>query len=182
MESNIYNGKFNGNILIVGRTKCGKTYFTQKLAINNFFGKLKKAEWVSYIILTREREAEIESCFQCEVEFHYPQDQVALSDLKEKLKNRSSKNPNKNNVNDIFGEKTVRDRRIIMEDVSGLANKSKKFAVFLTVTRKYNYNCVFIFHTVFPQKKNCRLIVYCLRLLSVKEQITMKTKMIFILK
>ena len=42
MESNVYNGKFNGNILIVGRTECGKTYFTQKLAINNFFSKLKK--------------------------------------------------------------------------------------------------------------------------------------------
>ena len=36
MESSVYNGKFNGNILIVGRTERGKTYFTQKLAINNF--------------------------------------------------------------------------------------------------------------------------------------------------
>ena len=64
--------------MIVGRTECGKTYFTQKIAISNFFGKLKKAEWVPYFILTREREAEIKSCFQCKVEFHYPQDQVAL--------------------------------------------------------------------------------------------------------
>ena len=37
MESNVHNGKFNGNIFIVGRTKCGETYFTQKLTINNFF-------------------------------------------------------------------------------------------------------------------------------------------------
>ena len=74
MESNVYNGKFNGNILIVSRTECGKTYFTQNLAINNFLSKLKKGKWVSYIILTREREAEIESCFQGKVEFHYPQD------------------------------------------------------------------------------------------------------------
>ena len=92
----------------------GILYFlNQKLAINNFFGKLKKAEWVSYIILTREREAEIESCFQCEVEFHYPQDQVALSDLIEELKNRSSKNSNENNINNIFGEKTIRERRLL---------------------------------------------------------------------
>ena len=117
MESNVYSGKFSGNIFIVGRTKCGKTYFTQKLAINNFFGKLKKAEWVSYIILTREREAEIESCFQCEVEFHYPQDQVALSDLIEEFKNRSSKNSNESNVNNIFGKKTVRDGLIISMDL-----------------------------------------------------------------
>ena len=87
MESNVYNGKFNGDILIVGRTECGKTYFTQKLATNNFFGKLKRAEWVSYIILMKEREAEIESCFQCDIEFHYLQDQVALSDLIEEFKN-----------------------------------------------------------------------------------------------
>ena len=43
MESNVYNDKFNGNILSVGRTERGKTYSTQKLTINNFFGKLKKA-------------------------------------------------------------------------------------------------------------------------------------------
>ena len=49
MENNVYKGKFNGNILIVARTECGKTYFTKKLAINNCFGKLKKAEWVSQI-------------------------------------------------------------------------------------------------------------------------------------
>ena len=105
MEINVYNSKFNGNILIADRTECGKTYFTQKLAINNFFVKLKKAEWVSYTILTREREAEIESCFLCEVEFHYLQDQVALSDLIEEFKNRSSKYFNENNGNNIFGEK-----------------------------------------------------------------------------
>ena len=44
MESSVCNGKFNGNILIDGRMECGKTYFTQKLPINSFFGKLKKAE------------------------------------------------------------------------------------------------------------------------------------------
>ena len=123
MESNVYNSKFNGNILIVGRTECGKTYFTYKLAINNFFGKLKKAEWVCYIILTREREAEIQSCLQCEVEFHYLQDQVALSDLTKESKNRLSKNSNENNVNNVFGEKKVCDRLIIMDDVSGLADE-----------------------------------------------------------
>ena len=85
--------------MIVGRTECGETYFTQKLAINNFFGKLKKEECISYIVLTRETDTEIESCFQCDVEFHYPQDQVALSDLIEEFKNRSS------DANNIFGEK-----------------------------------------------------------------------------
>ena len=59
----------------------------------------------------------------------------------------------------MFGEKTVRDRLIIMYDVSGLADESKTFAAFLTVTRKFNQNCVHIFDTVFPEKSNWRLIL-----------------------
>ena len=37
MQNYVYGGKFSGNILIVGRIGCGKTYFTQKLAINRCF-------------------------------------------------------------------------------------------------------------------------------------------------
>ena len=77
----MYDGKFVEKILVVGGKACGKTFFTQKLAVNNFFDKLKKTEQVSYIKLTKEREAEIESCFMCEVEFHYPEDQDVLTDL-----------------------------------------------------------------------------------------------------
>ena len=29
----IFNGKFRGNILVLGRTECGKTSFVQKLAL-----------------------------------------------------------------------------------------------------------------------------------------------------
>ena len=86
MDNEIYDGNFVGNILIVGRTGCGKTFFTQKLAVNNFFGKLKKTEWVSYIKLTKERKAETESCFACPVKFHYPQDKKDLKDLLDELK------------------------------------------------------------------------------------------------
>ena len=38
MQNSVYDAKFSGNILIVGRTGCGKTYFTQKLDISRFFG------------------------------------------------------------------------------------------------------------------------------------------------
>ena len=44
MEKYTYDGKFQGNILIVGQMGCGKTTFMQKLALNNFFGKIKRAE------------------------------------------------------------------------------------------------------------------------------------------
>ena len=66
----VYDGKFSGNILVVGRTGCGKTALIQKLAINKFFGELKTAEWVSYIKLDKAREAEIQSCFECELDFY----------------------------------------------------------------------------------------------------------------
>ena len=38
--SSIYDGQFLGNILVVGRTNCGKTTFVEKLGINNFFGNI----------------------------------------------------------------------------------------------------------------------------------------------
>ena len=57
MDNEIHDETFVRNILIVGPTACGKTFFTQKPEVNNFFGKLKKTEWVSYIKLTKKREA-----------------------------------------------------------------------------------------------------------------------------
>ena len=67
-----YNGQFNGNILVVGRTGCGKTTFIQMLGRNKLFG--------SEIFL------DIEKCFNQwkrgikesfinqEVHFSYPHD------------------------------------------------------------------------------------------------------------
>ena len=81
--SYIYDGKFSGNILVVGRTGCGKTALVQKLAINKFFGELNKAEWVSFKKLEKQREAEIESCFDCELDFYYPRNKEQFEDLLE---------------------------------------------------------------------------------------------------
>ena len=36
-----YDEKFEGNVVIVGQTGCGKTTFVQNLAKNNLFGDLK---------------------------------------------------------------------------------------------------------------------------------------------
>ena len=49
-----------------------KDNFKQNLAINNFFGQLKRFEWVSYTDLDEKREVETESCFSYDVDFHYP--------------------------------------------------------------------------------------------------------------
>ena len=53
---------------------------------------------------------------------------------------------NINDINDVnitnYGEKTIRSRLIVMDDVSGLADLSTKFANFLTVARKFGYYCL----------------------------------------
>ena len=54
--SPIYNGQFLGNILVVGRTNCGKTTFIKKLGLNNFFGNIVKTEWVSGIAIDKAEE------------------------------------------------------------------------------------------------------------------------------
>ena len=158
----IYDGKFKGNILVLGRTECGKTSFVQKLALYDFFGKLKNAKWVSGIRLNTSREAEIESNFSCEISFFYPNDNNELGDLLEELKleveTEETTNKSNENVN-IFGEIINRDRLIVFDDVSGLADNSNKFASFLTVARKYKYNCVYMFHTIYPEKEIWRTIL-----------------------
>ena len=67
-----------------------------------------------------------------------------------KLRSREESNDNHENVINCFGENKKLDRLIIMDDVSGVADISKKFAIFLTVSRKFGYNCVYVFHTLNP--------------------------------
>ena len=42
------------------------------------------------------------------------------------------------------------DRLIVMDDVSGVADISKKIADFLIVSRKFEYHCVYVFHVIAP--------------------------------
>ena len=50
-----FDGKFEGNILIVGRTRCGKTTFVQNLGKNKLFGNITTVYWISKISLWRKR-------------------------------------------------------------------------------------------------------------------------------
>ena len=47
--TSIYEGQFYDNILVVGRTGCGKTTFLENLGLNNFFGDIIKTELISGI-------------------------------------------------------------------------------------------------------------------------------------
>ena len=175
----VYDGKFSGNILVVGRTGCGKTAFVQKLAINRFFGELNAAEWVSFIKLDKAREAEIQSYFECELDFYYPRNKEQFEELLEYFKTKSNSleienNMNNDNINDIndlnitnYGEKSIRSRFIVMDDVSGLADLFTKFDNFLTVARKFGYQCLYIFHAIHPEKAIWRTILSQTNLLNI---------------
>ena len=173
----VYDGKFSGNMLVVGRTGYGKTAFVQKLAMNKFFGELNKAEWVSFTKLDKQREAEIQFCFECELDFYYPRNKEQFEELLEYFKTKSNSlkientdiNSDKNDVNYLtnYGEKSNRNRLIVMDDVSGLADLSSKFANFLTVARRFGYHCLYIFHTIHPEKAIWRTILSQTNLLNI---------------
>ena len=59
-----FDGKFKGNIMIVGRTKCGKTTFVQNLGKNKLFGDISTVFWISKISLSEEREEKIRENFE----------------------------------------------------------------------------------------------------------------------
>ena len=70
-----YNGEFIENILVVGRTGCGKTTFIQKLKANNLFGSETDVFWVSKFVLSNKREDQIRDSFiNQKVHFSYPND------------------------------------------------------------------------------------------------------------
>ena len=64
-----------------------------------------------------------------------------------------------NILNNSFGENRKLDRLIIMDDVSGVADVSKKFANFLTVSRKFGYDCVYVFHVIVPASQIWQKII-----------------------
>ena len=66
--TSIYDGQFYGNVLVVGRTGCGKTKFLEKLGLNNVFSDIIKTEWISDIDIDKKREAEIQSYFRNKTE------------------------------------------------------------------------------------------------------------------
>ena len=150
-----YDGTFEGNILIVGKTGCGKTTFVQNLGSNKLFGKINEAYWVSKIEFSKEREEKIEESFKdLEVSFHYPNNIDDFNYLIDVFNRRKS-----DYVNNDLGEKMILDKLIVMDGFSGLADKSDEFANFLTVSRKYGLTCVYIFHTIYPPRQNWQMIM-----------------------
>ena len=134
MSTYTYDGQFTGNILKLGRTGCGKTTFIQKLGSSKLFrNKITDVYWISKIILSPEREQAIkESFIDQKVHFSYPED---LDDFNYLIEN-FTQNKSEYIENDL-GEDIKINKLIIMDDVSDLADNSRDFSNFLTVSRKH---------------------------------------------
>ena len=58
-----------------------------------------------------------------------------------------------NYVNSDIGEEMTIGKLIVMNDVSGFADKSDIFSNFFTVSRKCGFSCVYIFHSIYPNRQ-----------------------------
>ena len=47
-----------------------------------------------------------------------------------------------------------------MDDVSGVADISKHFANFLTVSRKFGYKCIYVFHFIVPSSQIWQKVIF----------------------
>ena len=150
-----YDCKFEGNILVVGRTAFGKTTFVQNLGKNNLFGDISEVYWISKVTLSEERESAIRDSFNNqELHFSYPENLENFNYLIENFMQKKS-----DYVNSDMGEDMVIDQPIVMDDVSGFADKSENFANFLTVSRKYAFSGLYVFHTIYPNRQNGEMIM-----------------------
>ena len=158
---NKYDARFVGNILVVGQTGCGKTIFVQNLGLNRIFGEIKTVDWVSKIKLSKGKEDHLRRTFSyVSVEFHYPEDLGEFDTLLETFRDETEFEDDNSDVNSIvMGENRELDRLIVMEDVSGLADKSNEFSNFLTLSRKSGYSCLYIFHIIFPNRSTWQMIL-----------------------
>ena len=122
-----YNRQFDGNILVVGRTWCGKTTFIEKLGRNKLFGsQINNVFWVSKIVLSEEREELIRESFaDQEVHFSYPHDIGGFNYLIENFTREKS-----DYVDSELGENLVVNKLIVIDNVSVLLIDLTNFQTF----------------------------------------------------
>ena len=123
--------------------------------INFLAAQIKHVFWVSKIVLSSEREEIIrESFVDQELQFCYPHD---IEDFNYLIENFTQKKSDY--LDNEMGENLTIDKLIVMDDVSGLANKSTNFSYFLTISRKYGFSCVYVFHTIYPNRQNWEMLM-----------------------
>ena len=115
-------------------------------------GGLKEIFWISKISLSSQREGNIRSCFKKHVEFKYTNNNMYLDFFQRKRDTES-------NDNILMGEDNVFNKLIVIDDVSGLADKSDNFANILTVSKKFTFTCVYVFYTIYPTRSGWQMIL-----------------------
>ena len=87
----------------------------------------------------------------------YPQ---ALGEFNIELDfSKKKKKPDDSIVNNVMGEKNIFNKLIVMDDISGLDDRSNEFVNLLTVVRKFNFTCIYVFHTIYPSRSNWQMII-----------------------
>ena len=66
-----------------------------------------------------------------------------------------------------MGENTLLDRLVVIDDVLGLADKYTDSANLLTVSRKFGFTWVYIFHTIYLTRKNWQMILSQIKILNI---------------
>ena len=145
-----FDAKFEGNILVVGRTGCGKTTIVQNLGKNKIFREIKEVIWISKIVLFKDRGDNISNCFVNEhIDFKYPDSIEDFDDLLEVCRRKRA--PYRKTY---LEENTKLHTLIVIDNVLGLADRSEAFDNFLTVLRKFGLSCVYIFHRIYLTRQN----------------------------
>ena len=112
--------------------------------------------WVSKIDLDPDREEAITNCFVDQnVQFAYSNNIDDFIYLIDSFMSEKSPSISENHL----GELPQINKLIIMDDVSGLADKSEDFCNFLAVSRKYGFSCVYVFHTIYPGRQSWEMIM-----------------------
>ena len=101
------------------------------------------------------REKNISTCFRKTARFKYPE---TVDDFNMELTFFQRKRQLDNDIDIVMGEDNIFNKLIAMDNVSGLADKSDDFANFLTVSRKFNFTCVHVFHAMYPTISNWQMI------------------------
>ena len=152
MSSNSYSSSLYGNIMILGKTGSGKTSLVQRWGLNGFF-KVNKVYWISSLELDENRKTEIDSSFNQDVVFTVAPNVTILEKVIHELKiiaeqKQQERETESFDERDFIGEKTRYDSLVVFDDMSTIADRSNVFGHFLTVSRKFNYVCVYIFHII----------------------------------
>ena len=122
-------------------------------------GKLKEMLWLSKIMFSKDREKNISSCLKLKADFKYGNLIRNLIFFKKKETDSV--------LDNVMGEKNIFNKFIVMDDVLGLADRSKDFANFLTVVQKLNFTCVYVFHTIYPSRSNWQMIISQTKILNI---------------